>query len=79
MLKRTLTGAVILLITAIFVLLKQISSLFFDAFALMLIYASLFEVIKAYKKAGITGTFKCQWITAGAEYALYIRRVTGYD
>lgn len=51
MLKRTLTGAVILLITAAFILLKQFSALFFDAFVLIVAYASLFEVIKAYKIA----------------------------
>ena len=51
MLKRTLTGVVILLITAGFVLLKQFNKLFFDAFALILMYGSLIEVINAYKKA----------------------------
>jgi len=50
MLKRTLTGLVILIITAGFVLLKQFNSLFFDAFVLIMMYASLIEVIKAYKK-----------------------------
>ena len=52
MLKRTLTGLVILLVTAGFVLLKQFNSLFFDAFALIIMYASIIEVINAYKKAG---------------------------
>ena len=52
MLKRTLTGAVILLVTALFIFLKQFSALFFDAFVLIIAYASLFEVIGAYKKAG---------------------------
>ena len=52
MLKRTLTGAVILLFTAAFVALKQFSSLIFDVFALILTYASMFEVLGAYKKAG---------------------------
>ena len=37
MLKRTLTGLVILLITTGFVLLKQFNALFFDAFALIVI------------------------------------------
>ena len=52
MLKRTLTGAVILIVTAMFVLLKQFSPLYFDAFVLLMSYASLFEVVNAYKKAG---------------------------
>ena len=52
MLKRTLTGVVILLITATFVFLKQFNSLFFDAFALIMIYASIIEVSNAYKKCG---------------------------
>ena len=50
MLKRTLTGAVIFIITATFILLKQFNSLYFDAFALIMMYASLIEVINAYKK-----------------------------
>ena len=49
MLKRTLTGLVILLVTAGFVLLKQINCLFFDAFVLIVMYGALIEVIKAYK------------------------------
>ena len=36
MLKRSLTGAVILLITVAFVLLKMVSPLFFDAFVLII-------------------------------------------
>ena len=52
MLKRTLTGAVILLITIGFVLLKQFNNLFFDAFALIVMCCSLYETINAYKKAG---------------------------
>lgn len=50
MLKRTITGLIILIITAGFVLLKQFSPLFFDTFALIIIFGSIFEVIKAYKK-----------------------------
>ena len=50
MIKRTLTGAVIFIITATFILLKQFNSLYFDAFALIMMYASLIEVINAYKK-----------------------------
>ncbi len=52
MLKRTLTGLVILLVTAGFVLLKQINSLFFDAFVLIIMYGALIEVIRAYKLGG---------------------------
>ncbi len=51
MLKRTITGAVIFVFTLAFVLLKQISGLFFDAFALIIMMASVYETISAYKKA----------------------------
>lgn len=49
MLQRTITGAVIFLITLAFVLLKQIHALFFDAFILVLIYGALYEIISTYK------------------------------
>lgn len=49
MLKRTITGAVILAVTLIFVILKQYSDLFFDAYVLIMSYASLIEVASAYK------------------------------
>lgn len=50
MLKRTITGLVILAVTVGFIFLKQFSPLFFDAFALIIIFGSIFEVINAYKK-----------------------------
>ena len=49
MLQRTITGAFILLFTVAFVLLTQVSGLFFDAFALIIMFVSLYEVINAYK------------------------------
>ena len=52
MLKRTITGFFILLVTAGFILLKQFSNLFFDAFILVIMYGSLFEVVRVYKIAG---------------------------
>ncbi len=52
MLKRTITGAIILLVTAAFVALKCVHSLFFDAFALVICYFSIYEVIKASKNSG---------------------------
>ena len=51
MLKRTLTGAVIFVLTFGFVLLKQFSPLFFDAYVLIVSYAGIYEVSKAYKAA----------------------------
>ena len=51
MLQRTITGAFIVLFTVAFVLLKQVSNLFFDAFALIIMYISLYEVLGAYKVA----------------------------
>lgn len=53
MLKRTITGAVIFVLTLAFVLLKQVSGLFFDAFALIIMLASVYETISAYKKAEV--------------------------
>lgn len=49
MLKRTLTGSVIFLVTLGFVLLKMVSPLFMDAFILIIALASLHEMINAYK------------------------------
>ena len=52
MLKRIITGAVILIVIVAAVLLKQFSNLIFDAFLLVLSYGALYEVIKVYKNAG---------------------------
>ena len=52
MLTRTITGAVIFLVSLAFVLLKQVHALFFDAFVLIVMYAALHEVILAYKTVG---------------------------
>ena len=49
MLKRTITGGIILLVTVAFVLLKMVSPLFMDAFILLISIASLYEMINAYK------------------------------
>jgi len=49
MLKRTITGFFILLITAGFVALREVSLLFFDAFVLVLMYGCLAEVALANK------------------------------
>ena len=49
MLKRTITGGIILLVTVAFVLLKMVSPLFLDAFILIIALASLHEMINAYK------------------------------
>lgn len=49
MLKRTLTGSVIFLVTLGFVLLKMVSPYFMDAFILIIALASLHEMINAYK------------------------------
>ena len=49
MLKRTITGGIIFLVTVAFVLLKMVSPLFLDAFILLISIASLHEMINAYK------------------------------
>ena len=51
MLKRTLTGIVIFILTAGFICLRLVSPLFFDAFILTTIYGSVLEFYMAYKKA----------------------------
>lgn len=58
MLQRTLTGAVILLFTVAFVLLKQVHALFFDAFVLIVMYASILEISNAYKTSNKTANNK---------------------
>lgn len=57
MIKRTITGAVILIFTALFVVLKQFSPLYFDAFLLVIMYGALYEVLKARK---LSGTAACE-------------------
>lgn len=52
MLKRTITGFFILLVTAGFILLRMVHISFFDVFVLILMIASGFEMIKAKKLAG---------------------------
>ncbi len=54
MLKRTITGLCILIVLAGFIALKLVSSLFFDAFVLIMIYACLIEMFLAYKVADKT-------------------------
>lgn len=54
MLKRSITGAIILLVTAGFIALRQVSLLFFDAFALALIYGAITEMVLANKFANKT-------------------------
>jgi len=50
MLKRTITGLIILIITAGCIALRLVSELFFDAFVLITIYGSVLEFYMAYKK-----------------------------
>lgn len=52
MLKRSITGGVILLITLLFVVLKQFSPLFFDAYVLIIMYGALFEMYKVHQISG---------------------------
>ena len=47
MLKRSITGAIILLITLLFVVLKQFSPIFFDAYVLIIMYGGLYEMYKS--------------------------------
>lgn len=53
MLTRVITGSVIFIVSLAFVLLKQVSFLFFDAFALMIAFGALYETIKAYNHAKV--------------------------
>lgn len=57
MLKRTITGAVILLITALFVVLKQFSPLFFDAYLLIVMYGALYEMLRVHQLSGRRADF----------------------
>ncbi len=59
MLKRTITGAVILLITALFVVLKQFNPIFFDIYILIMSYGSLYEMYKAHQMSGKEADFAC--------------------
>lgn len=47
MLKRSITGSVILLITLLFIVLKQFSPIFFDVYVLIIMYGGLYEMFKS--------------------------------
>ena len=51
MLKRTITGFFILLTVVVFLVLKQFSSIYFDALSLVIMYCALFETVRVYKVA----------------------------
>ncbi|MBP3581626.1 MAG: phosphatidate cytidylyltransferase [Clostridia bacterium] len=53
MLTRVITGSVIFIVSLAFVLLKQVSFLFFDAFALIIMLGALNETIKAYRHSKV--------------------------
>ena len=57
MLKRSITGAVILLITLLFVVLKQFSPLFFDAYVLIIMYGAIYEMYKVHQLSGKQADF----------------------
>lgn len=57
MLKRTITGGVILLLTLLFVVLKQFSPLFFDAYVLIIMYGSIYEMYKVHQISGKRADF----------------------
>lgn len=57
MLKRTITGGVILLLTLLFVVLKQFSPLFFDAYILIIMYGAIYEMYKVHQLSGKKADF----------------------
>lgn len=57
MLKRSITGAVIMLVTLLFVVLKQFSPLFFDAYVLIIMYGALYEMYKVHQLSGKDANF----------------------
>ena len=57
MLKRSITGAVILMLTLLFVVLKQFSPIFFDVYVLIFMYGSLYEMYKAHQISGKDADF----------------------
>ena len=52
MLKRTITGFFILLTVVGFLVLKQFNAVYFDILALVIMFASLIEMVRVYNKAG---------------------------
>ena len=57
MLKRTITGGIIFLITLLFVALKQFSPLFFDAYLLIIMYGAIYEMYKVHQISGKQADF----------------------
>lgn len=53
MLKRTITGAVILAVTALFIFLKQYHVLFFDLYVAIMSVGAIIEISHAYKTSGV--------------------------
>lgn len=62
--KRVITGSVIFIVTLGFVLLKQVSALFFDAFALAILFGAIYEVINLYKSQGNRPTHVILYLSA---------------
>ncbi len=57
MLKRTITGGIIFLITLLFVALKQFSPLFFDAYLLIIMYGAIYEMYRVHQLSGKQADF----------------------
>ena len=70
--KRIISSIFIVAFTLAFVLLKQVHCLFFDAFALVISYISLREIIKAQGEGAVEK--QIQWalyVVPGAQFLIY--------
>ena len=71
MLKRSITGAVILMITLLFVVLKQFSPLFFDAYVLIIMYGAIYEMFKVHQIANKQADFITLCFVPAAACAIF--------
>ena len=70
--KRLISSVFIVAFTLAFVLLKQVHALFFDAFALLISYVSLREIIKAQGERAVEkSTQIALYLVPAAQFSIY--------
>lgn len=73
--KRTLTGAVILIVTALFVASRFLSVYFFDAFIMAISFIACYEVLKAHQKDERRGSKAYIYLSVVHAFLLYLTYV----
>ena len=70
--KRTLTGAIIFIVTALFVASRYLSIYFFDAFVMAMSFIACYEVLKLYDKSEKKSSKMYIYLSMSYVYVLYL-------